>query len=97
MIRIELGEEVERHGRWRWTCAQFALEGVSRQPLLDACRAIERMGAATGSSLAGLYRPGRDCADLICSVAHGAGLTVDENGPRFKKWIARDPSTIPSG
>ena len=44
MIRVELGEEVNRRGRFRWTCPRYALRGVSRAPLLDACREIGRMG-----------------------------------------------------
>ena len=42
MIRVELGEEVKWHGRFRWTCPRYALSGISRQPLLDACREIQR-------------------------------------------------------
>jgi hypothetical protein len=88
MLRIELGEEVKRRGRWAWSCAELGLSGVSHQPLLDACRAIKRMGGAP-TQLAGLFRKGRSEADLSCVVGAGAGLTVREDqkiGPVFVKW-----------
>jgi len=84
-IRVELGEEVRRHGKWRWRCWQWPLEGVSRQPLLDACREIKRMGGDPQHRV-GLCRAGRLEPDLTCTVGWGASKTVDEEGPWFKKF-----------
>ena len=85
MIRVELGEEVNRRGKWRWTCPQYGVGGISRTPLLDACREIERMG---GDPLAnvGLFREARSTPGSICTVGWGARHTVDESGPKFAKW-----------
>jgi len=85
MIRVELGEEVRGQGIWRWEAAARSVSGVSRQPLLDACRALERIGVARDQRV-GLFREGRLVPDLFCTVGAGAGLTVDENGPWFRKW-----------
>ena len=96
MIRVELGEEVNsrnKASKWRWMCAELDLSGLSREPLLDACRAIKRMGGQTERQQIGLYRTGRDGPDLFCSVEVGAGLTVMENekiGPVLVKWRPRD-------
>jgi hypothetical protein len=38
----------------------LALEGYSRQPLLDACREIQRVGGAADDQQIGLFRPGRE-------------------------------------
>jgi hypothetical protein len=54
MMRVELGREVDRRGRWQWTVAGTSLSGVSSDPLLDACRAIERV-----------HRPLPECSLLI--------------------------------
>jgi hypothetical protein len=85
MIRVELGEEVKRRGRWRWTCPRFAVGGISRQPLLDACREIKRMGGDT-ADIVGLFREARSTPDATCSVGWGADHTVDETTTRFAKW-----------
>ena len=85
MIKIASGEEVNRRGKWRWVCSDYGVEGISRQPLLDACREIKRMGGDT-SSRVGLFRSGSKTADLVCSVGWGADHTVDETATRFKKW-----------
>ena len=86
MIRVELGEEVNRHGRWRWICPRYALRGVSRQPLLDACREIQSMGGDT-ALLVGLFREARSTPDMKCSVGWGASHTVREDVTRFAKWV----------
>jgi hypothetical protein len=85
MIRVELGEEVNRRGKWRWTCPRYALAGVSRQPLLDACREIKRMGGDP-ASLVGLFREARSVPSSTCSVGWGASHTVREDVTRFEKW-----------
>lgn len=90
-IRVELGEEVppkvDRHGtvQWVWKVDQPALEGLSRQPLLDACRELKRIGVPPGV-VCGLFRKGRDQPDLTCTVGSGAAVRVDEAGPLFRKW-----------
>ena len=53
MIRVELGDGT--NGVWPWVCTLYGVEGRSRQPLLDACREIKRMGGDTGA-LVGLFR-----------------------------------------
>jgi hypothetical protein len=40
MIRVEIIEEVRNRGVFRYRVPSLALEGQSRQPLLDACRQI---------------------------------------------------------
>jgi hypothetical protein len=85
VIRVELGEEVKRRGRFRWICPRYALRGVSRQPLLDACREIKRMGGDT-AELVGLFREARSMPDATCSVGWGADHTVEETTSRFAKW-----------
>ena len=90
MIRVELGGEVDRHGRWRWTCPRYGLRGVSRQPLLDACREIKRMGGDTAEAV-GLFREARSTPDMTCGVGWGADHTVSEpldGRIRFAKWVA---------
>ena len=78
MIRVELGEEIERRGIWAWRVAALALEGRSRQPLLDACRAIQRMGGVCGAEQVAKYREGRDEPCMICRLDVGAAMTVSE-------------------
>ena len=91
MIRVIRGAEV-KPGIWAYSVARYGVEGRSRQPLLDACRQLKRMGVAMDER-AGLFREGREQPDLTCRVGVGADLTVDEAGPRFAKWRPRDPST----
>jgi hypothetical protein len=91
VIRVIRGVEV-KPGIWAYSVAQYGVQRRSRQPLLDACRQLKRMGVALDARV-GLFREGRQQADITCSVEVGAGLTVDEAGPRFAKWRPRDPST----
>ena len=86
IIRVELGQEIERRGIWDYTVPEFEISGCSRQPLLDACRQIKRMGGPTAGRQIGLYREGKPAWDLMCGLDWGAAHTVDENGPRFAKW-----------
>src|SRR5262245_50293181 len=81
IIRVELGDEVAP-GVWRYTVCAFALEGRSRQPLLDACRQLKSMGAETASR-AGLFRAGRSAPDLTCRIGVGADTAVSETVTRF--------------
>lgn len=85
VVRVELLDEVRRRGKWRWGVPGGRLGGVSREPLLSACRELRRMGVPPSVNV-GLFRKGRRKPDLTCSVAVGAALTVDEAGPRFHKW-----------
>jgi len=97
MIRVELGEEVNRHGKWRWTCPRYALAGISKSPLLDACRQIKRMGGDTTAAV-GLFREARSVPDSTCTVGWGADHIVSEpdrgGGPRFAKWQAHPMAMI---
>ena len=92
MIRVELGEEVKRRGKWRyvirplWSDGDCSMEHVSRTPLLDACRLLKSTGAPLQSRV-GLFRQGRDQPDLTCTVETGAGVYVNDDGPRFQKWV----------
>lgn len=76
MIRIELGREVSP-GVFEYSIPCRRLCGKSRQPLLDACRALKSLGGPTGER-AGLFREGKFEPDLVCSVEWGAGKTVSE-------------------
>jgi hypothetical protein len=89
MFAVIRGSEV-RPGVFAWRVRELGLSGYSRQPLLDACRAIERTLGPT-RELAGLFREGRSEPDLTCQVDIGALLTVREGrlqGPRFGKFEA---------
>jgi hypothetical protein len=98
MIRIERGEEVDgrgrragrNHGRWAYHALGYPLVcGYSRSPLLDACRQLKSLYGVTGER-AGLFREGRDTADIFCSVDVGAATTVKEPGNgtvRFGKYV----------
>jgi hypothetical protein len=87
MYRIERGEEVSP-ARWAYTVGGTPLGGVSRQPLLDACRQLKSLYGSMADDRAGVFRAGHDEADISCPVMAGADLTVDEGGrrPRFVKW-----------
>lgn len=76
MIRVDLGEEVSP-GIFAYSIPNLGTGGRSRQPLLDACRQIERILGDTKERVA-LFRPGRTVPDLTCSVTVGADTTVAE-------------------
>jgi hypothetical protein len=93
MIRVLLGAEV-RPGIWLYSVPGTPLVGRSRQPLLDACRQLKRMGADPLDG-AGLFRAGRSEPDITCSIEAGAAATVLETAivrPRFGKFTPFDPS-----
>jgi hypothetical protein len=96
MIRIELGAEVSP-GIWEYVVPSLHLCGKSRQPLLDACRQLERILGDTAEA-AGLFREGRTIPDISCSISEGAGLTVAEpkNGKiiHFAKYRPFDRSAF---
>ena len=59
--------------QWR----DVAVERRSRQPLLDACRTLKRMGVDPTRPV-GLFRDGSMVWNLRTTVGRGAGLTVHE-------------------
>lgn len=79
-FRVIRGSEVSP-GVFEWECISAAmglsLRGKSKQPLLDACREIKRAVGPTEDT-AGIYREGRQEADMSCPVNSGASLTVSE-------------------
>lgn len=88
MIRVERELQSEG-GKWRWRveASSGPVEGRSREPLLDACRALKRTGEAVGTEI-GLFRPGRSDWDLRTTIGYGAGKTVYEGGgrPRLRPY-----------
>jgi len=96
MIRIERGAEA-LPGIWEYAVPSLHLCGKSRQPLLDACRQIKRMGGDT-SQRCGMFREGRERPDISCVVERGAELTVSESdaGIRFRKFRTFDFSGLRS-
>jgi hypothetical protein len=89
MIRVDIEREV-RPGVWQWrsdSVRHGPVDGRSRQPLLDACRAYERAGEDALTSV-GLFWPGESDWALRCSVGWGAGKTVveDADGLRMIAW-----------
>ena len=90
MIRVEIVEEVRNRGTFRYRVPSLALEGQSRQPLLDGCRQIKSLLRPT-NQLAGLFRKGRSEPDISCSVRWGAEHTVRDDGRvRFAKYRESD-------
>jgi hypothetical protein len=87
MIRINRGAEVSP-GIWKYSVPSLGIEGRSRQPLLDACRQIERAGGDPEHE-AGVFREGSTVADITCPVWVGAKYTISETStarPRFVKF-----------
>lgn len=89
MIRVELGPPTGA-GMWEFSIPSHRTGAKSRQPLLDACRLIKRMGGDTGR-LVGLFDVGSDQPRLVAkSVEVGARLTVVEpsrgHGPSFRPF-----------
>jgi hypothetical protein len=50
MIRVERAE-AGLNGRYRYSVPGYAVEGVSREPLLDACRQLKSMGVDTAAEI----------------------------------------------
>lgn len=68
-----------KHQRWRWRVrGRPEIQGVSREPLLAACRALKSLGADPQTEIA-LFRPGRSIWDLRTTVGYGASRTVRDN------------------
>jgi hypothetical protein len=90
MIEIER-EERAINGRWGWhVVGRPEYRGRSREPLLDACRALKSLGEPV-DQLVGLFQPGRTDWDLRATIGYGASKTVIESdyGPRLRKTEAR--------
>jgi hypothetical protein len=86
VIKVIRGNEVSP-GIWEYTVPSLTLSGRSRQPLLDACRQIQRTGADPRTP-AIIYREGVEHPDMSTTVGYGANLTVSETdkGIRFVKF-----------
>jgi hypothetical protein len=94
MIKVLVGKE-SPGAFFKYTVPEFDLSGKSRQPLLDACREIIKVGGDKNAR-AGLFRGDRAEADLSCRVGIGARMLVDESGPCFKKWKPFPHGTVSS-
>jgi hypothetical protein len=95
LIRIDRGAEVSP-GVWAYRVAGLPISGQSRQPLLDACRAIRRMGGDPAER-ACLFREGKVEADISCTVGWGAAHTVEERSAGnicFAKFKSFDPREV---
>jgi hypothetical protein len=95
-IKVIRGQQLA-NGTYPYRVEGFAVDGVSRQPLLDACRQLKRLGADPSRQVC-LFREGRDDWDLRASVGDGAGLTVTEDarGVRFSKFREFDAERFKS-
>jgi hypothetical protein len=88
LIKVIRGTEVSP-GIWEYSVRSLGLCGRSRQPLLDACRQIKSILGDTGRR-AGLFREGREVADIACPINVGAATTVKEGNresPRFAPYV----------
>jgi hypothetical protein len=61
------------------------VDGCSREPLLDACRKLKRMGVDPLSQI-GLFHVGSSDWALRTTVGCGSSFTVDNRTTRFKKF-----------
>jgi hypothetical protein len=110
MITVIIHDEVDGpgpqagrgHGKWFWVAWQdmpdnvvrCLAQGFSRQPLLDACRAVKLTGEAALSEEIASRRSGSKTWDLRTTVGYGATRTVREDnkiGPKFAKWQPMPP------
>jgi hypothetical protein len=76
VIRVER-ETKGKNGKFRYRVVDRVIRGVegfSRQPLLDACRALKRIGVATDLDV-GLFREGSTVWGLKTTAGYGAGKT----------------------
>ncbi len=88
MIKVVITGKSSQHGTFPYIVQGHAVEGRSRQPLLDACRLLGRMGVGPTRPV-GLFREGSEVWDLRTSVGVGAKLTVhEEPSTRFMAFHA---------
>ncbi len=89
MIRVER-ELKGKNGKYRYSIPEYGVRNaVSRQPLLDACREVKRMGADPYREIA-LFRLGSDTWDLKTTVGYGASKIVseeDRGGLRLRSFV----------
>jgi hypothetical protein len=67
MIRVDIVEEAKNPGVFRYRVPRMAIEGRSRQPLIDACRQIKALVGPT-KQRAGLFREGNSHPEISCPV-----------------------------
>jgi hypothetical protein len=67
MIRVDIVEEAKNPGVFRYRVPGMAIEGLSRRPLIDACRQIKALVGPT-KQRAGLFREGNSHPDISCPV-----------------------------
>lgn len=72
--------------------------GLSREPLLDACRQLHQMGIMS-DTVVGLFDEWeyRDEWRLRTTVGYGAGRTVEEGRAGFRKYVQRPPDAPQHG
>jgi hypothetical protein len=97
MIRIDILGEPKGHGKFIWA-SEGNLRGLSRQPLLDGCRALHAAGKSD-QEVVGLYRNGR--LEMSCQLGWGREMVVIDapsRGPllaRYSDFIKK--SYLPTG
>jgi hypothetical protein len=86
MIRIDILGEPKGHGKFIWA-SEGNLRGLSRQPLLDGCRALHAAGKSD-REVVGLYRNGR--LEMSCQLGWGRKKTIVERsktGIQVQTWL----------
>ena len=84
MIKVQITGEPKGHGKFIWAVQDPPLGGLSRQPLLDACRALAAIGLADHDTV-GLYRG--DSLQMTCTIGYGRRKSIDEsNLPWAAAW-----------
>jgi hypothetical protein len=87
MIRVQITGEPKGHGKFTWTAEDQRLSGLSRQPLLDACRALAAIGLADHETV-GIYRGDR--LEMSCQLGWGRKKTIVERsktGNQVQTWL----------
>ncbi len=82
-----------RHGRYRAELADGTALCLSRQPFLDAARALISAGFKPSSVLIG-WRRGSAAWALRATLKEAAKLTVDETKTCFARWKAFSSSAV---
>jgi hypothetical protein len=87
MIKVMRGREV-RPGVYAYTVPVHGINGSSREPLLDACRQLQRI-LGDIPDIVGVFRDGRSEPDISCPLKVGAQYTVverDKGNVRFERY-----------